>query len=259
MIELHGGATPNSRKVAIALLEFGERVALHHVDIEGGEQFSPRFLRLNPNGKQPVIVDSDVSTDEPLVIWESGAILQYLADKHGRLGGCGVAGRAAVAQWLMWQMSAVGPTGGQMAYFGRRCPSKVPIAIERFSLELQRLWAVLDAQLACQRFVAGNEYTIADIAVFPWWIALRDVPVVRRRVVRGQAWLPAILNLCRSRAPVYRHIEAWAEGLAGRAAVQAGMKVFEESMLPALDSLETGVPNCRPQRHLGDLSVTSPP
>ncbi|MFN7693181.1 MAG: glutathione S-transferase family protein [Burkholderiales bacterium] len=258
MIDFYGGATPNSRKVAIALLEFGERATLHHVDIECGDQFKPHFQGLNPNGKQPVIVDHGVAngsgggTRAPVIVWESGAILQYLADKHARLAGDGLAGRAAVNQWLMWQMSAIGPAGGQMAYFGRRCPRKLPLALERFSLELQRLWSVLETHLKDHRFVAGTDYSIADIAIYPWWVALREVPGVPRRTGRGQALRPALLNLRRARAPVRPHIEAWAESMRQRQAVRLGMTVFEDSLLLRDPAFAT-------DRQLGDAAAVPLP
>jgi GSH-dependent disulfide-bond oxidoreductase len=225
MIDLYGGATPNSRKVAIALHEMGEPFTAHHVDIERGAQHASDFLMLNPNAKQPVIVDRGV-TGGPLVVWESGAILLYLADKHNRLNGDSIPERAAVWQWLMWQMSAVGPTGGQISFFGRRCPRKLPIAIERFTLELHRLWSVLDGQLAERPFVAGP-YSVADIALYPWWVALREVPVVRRRTVLAERWLPGILNLVRSKAPAYPNVQAWAQRMSSLPAVQSGMRCFE--------------------------------
>jgi GSH-dependent disulfide-bond oxidoreductase len=253
MIDFYGCATPNCRKVAITLQELNERAVLHRVDIEHGEQLATNFRTLNPNAKVPVIVDHAAESSKPLVVWESGAVLMYLADKHGQLGGTGAAGRAAVGQWLMWQVSALGPTAGHLAYFGRRSPRRLPLAIERFSLELHRLWGVLDGQLRQHRFVAGDDCSIADIAIYPWWVALSEVPVVTRRSAVADRWLPALLNLKRTPAKAYRNIEGWAESLAQRPAVRTGMAAFESDVDGAL--FATDVPIGESRSQLGDASL----
>lgn len=231
LIDLYGGPTPNARKVAIMLEELGTPYSVRPVDNERGEHLTPDFLKINPNGKQPVIIDHGDGQAPPLVIWESGAILFYLAEKHGRFMRTGLAARAEVMKWLMWQMSALGPTGGQMAYFGKHCETKLPLAIERFALELHRQLHVLDTTLSQQPFVA-EQYSIADIAIYPWWEALRHVPVVRRRF-RKPHWLPWFVNLVRHETPTYAHIDAWARRMAARPAVADGMRAFAvEDRLP---------------------------
>ncbi len=224
MIELYGGPTPNARKVAILLEELGALYTRRVVDLQRNEQSQPAFLTINPNGKQPALIDRGDGKAPPLVLWESGAILFYLAEKHGRFMPVELAPRAEVMKWLMWQMSALGPTGGQMSYFGRHCEVKLPLAIERFALELHRQLRVLDAALAERPWVAGP-YSIADIAIYPWYEALRKVPVVRRRFKRAH-WLPWFANLVRRDAPPYPHLAAWAERMAERPAVHDGMRAF---------------------------------
>ncbi len=255
MIDFYGCRTPNCLKVAIALLEVQEPFVLRLVDIERGEQHAPAFKALNPNSKVPVIVDRRDTGSSPLVVWESGAILLYLAEKHARLYGASHTERAATAQWLMWQMSALGPTAGQLAYFGRRSPRRLPLAIERFSLELHRLWAVLDTHLREHRFVAGETLSVADIAIFPWWVALREVPLVARRSAWADRWLPAVLNLRRTPSAPYRRIEAWAESLQGRPAVQQAMTVFDDGAGSA--RFATAVPIGQQAGQLGDASAVS--
>ena len=222
MIHFHGGPTPNGQKVAILLEELGAPHVRHFVNTHLGDQHSPAFMAINPNARQPAIVDA--AETPPLVVWESGAILVHLAEQHGRFLPADRAERAEAMKWLMWQMSALGPTGGQMAYFGRQCDVKLPLAIERFALELHRQLLLLDTVLAQRAYVAGD-YGIADIAIYPWWLALRQVPVVQRRFRRAH-WLPWFVNLVRSDAPAYRHIHDWAERVAARPAVVRGMAAF---------------------------------
>jgi GST-like protein len=222
VIHFHGGPTPNAQKVAILLEELGAPYTSHLVDTARGDQRQPAFLAINPNGKLPAIVDHGQTP--PLALGESGAILCYLAERHGRFMPADPAGRAVAMQWLMWQMSALGPTGGQMSYFGRHCEVKLPLVLERFALELHRQLQVLNTALGQREYVAGA-YSIADMAIYPWWVAVRQVPVLHRRFRRAH-WLPWFANLVRSDAPQYAHIEAWASRVAARPAVARGMAAF---------------------------------
>ncbi len=167
MIDLYTWATPNGQKVSIALEELGLPYAVHPVDIGRGEQFAPSFLAISPNNKIPAIVDRDGPGGHPLSLFESGAILLYLADRTGRLLPSEPAARWAAVQWLMFQMGAVGPMLGQSGHFRHYAPEKIPYAIERYTNEANRLYRVLDTRLGEVEYLAG-EYSIADISVFPW-------------------------------------------------------------------------------------------
>jgi len=170
MIDLYYWPTPNGWKVSIMLEECGLPYTLCPVNIGRGEQFSPEFLALSPNNRMPAIVDRDPpGGGEPVAVFESGAILIYLAEKTGRFLPADLRGRHATLQWLMWQMGGLGPMAGQNGHFLLYAPKRLPYAIERYSKEVNRLYGVLDAQLArTGQHVAGGEYTIADIAIFPW-------------------------------------------------------------------------------------------
>jgi GST-like protein len=170
MIDLHFAPTPNGWKISIMLEECGLPYAEVPVNIARGDQFKPEFRRLSPNGRIPAIVDSDPPDGAgPLTIFESGAILLYLAEKSGRFFPAEVRDRYRVQQWLMWQMSGLGPMLGQNGHFLLYAPQKVPYAIERYGNEARRLYQVLDSQLAATgAYIAGHEYSIADIACFPW-------------------------------------------------------------------------------------------
>ncbi len=164
MIRLYTAATPNGRKVSIALEEMGIEYSTHPVDLEKMEQKQDWYLRINPNGRIPAIIDED---NENLCLFESGAILIYLAEKAGRLlPGSGKA-RYRVIQWLMFQMAGVGPMQGQANVFYRYAPDKIQYAIDRYQNETKRLYGVMDGQLSESEFIAG-EYSIADIAHWPW-------------------------------------------------------------------------------------------
>lgn len=198
MIHLHTWATPNGRKVSIMLEECALSYVVHPVDITRGEQFSAGFVAINPNSKIPAIVDDE----GPLTVFESGAILVYLAEKTGRFLPAAGPARYAVLQWLMFQMGGVGPMFGQTHHFLRFAPAPVPYAVERYRNETRRLYGVLDTRLGEAEFL-GGDYSIADMATFPWvarhdWqdIDLDDFPNVRRwfdavgkrpAVVRGMA------------------------------------------------------------------------
>jgi len=178
MITLYTWTTPNGRKISILLEELGIPYQAKIVNLQKNEQFEPEFLKVAPNNKIPAIVD-DEAEGGALSIFESGAILTYLAEKYGRFLGTTVAERYKTLEWLYWQMSSVGPIFGQLGFLAVRSPEKSPLAIQRFVEEAERLLAVLDKQLSISTYVAGENYTIADIAIYPWIFAaktfLKDV------------------------------------------------------------------------------------
>jgi GST-like protein len=186
MIDLYTWATPNGRKVSILLEEVALPYEVFKIDISSGEQFSPEFLAINPNGKIPAIVDHDGPGGKRLAIFESGAILIYLAEKTGKLLPSEPVARLTAIEWLMFQMGGFGPMLGQAHHFRRFAPERIPYAIERFEKEAARLYAVLDRRLVTVEYLAGD-YSIADIACYPWvarceWqgVVLDDFPNVRR-------------------------------------------------------------------------------
>lgn len=191
-IELHYWPTPNGWKISIALEEMGLPYDVHYVDIGKGDQFEPAFLKIAPNNRMPAIVDPEGPDGAPVSIFESGAILLYLARKSGQFGGATERERIAVEQWLMWQMGGVGPMAGQAHHFLAYAPlldppQVLPYAQDRYRREVGRLYAVLDRQLAGSEFVAGDALTIADMAIWPWAIlwerqeqTLDDKPHMRR-------------------------------------------------------------------------------
>jgi len=172
-IQLHYWPTPNGWKVTIALEEMGLPYAVTLVDIGAGDQHKPEFLKLSPNNRMPAIVDPDGPDGAPISIFESGAILQYLARKTGQFYGKTERERIAVDQWLMWQMGGVGPMAGQAHHFLKYAPlmdppQDIPYAKDRYRSETGRLYRVLNTQLGRHEFVAGDFYSIADMAIFPW-------------------------------------------------------------------------------------------
>ncbi len=197
MIQLHAAGTPNGKKVPIFLEELGIPYELHKVDLGKGEQHKPEFLALNPNGKIPALVDGD----GPVTIFESGAILIYLAEKHGKFLPPSGQARADVLEWLMFQMSAVGPMMGQLGWARR---SNVPAGIERFEAEVRRIYAVLEGRLAKHPYLAG-EYSIADMATYPWATAhdFLEIDVTP-----------------------YPNVRAWLDRMAERPAVKKAMGLF---------------------------------
>jgi GST-like protein len=185
MIDVYFWPTGNGKKITIMLEECGLDYRIHLIDIGKGDQFAPEFLKISPNGKMPAIVDHEAQ-DGPVTIFESGAILQYLAEKTGRLLPKDVHGKYRVLQWVFWQVGGLGPMAGQAHHFLRYCKEDVPYAKERFRTETARLYGVLDRQLADNDFIAGD-YSIADIAAWPWVIRhdwqeqdLDDFPNVKR-------------------------------------------------------------------------------
>jgi len=168
MIDLHYWPTPNGWKISIALEEMELPYRMIPVDIGRGAQFQPEFLAISPNGRMPAIVDRDpAGGGAPIAVFESGAILLYLAEKTGCLLPADLRGRAEVLQWLFWQVAGLGPMAGQIGHFNVYAPEKVPYAVERYTRETSRLYGVLDRRLADRAFIAG-EYSIADIACYPW-------------------------------------------------------------------------------------------
>ena len=172
-IDLYFWPTPNGWKVAIALEEMDLPYKLNLIDIGAGDQFAPEFLKISPNNRMPAIVDPDGPDGAPISIFESGAILQYLARKTGRFGGPTERDRITVDQWLMWQMGGVGPMAGQAHHFLKYAPNMeppndLPYAKDRYRGETGRLYRVLNTQLAGNEFVAGDFYSIADMAIWPW-------------------------------------------------------------------------------------------
>ncbi|PQV58916.1 GST-like protein [Defluviimonas denitrificans] len=191
-IDLYYWPTPNGWKVSIALEEMGLPYALHLINIGAGDQFNPDFLKIAPNNRMPAITDPEGPDDKPISIFESGAILQYLARKTGQFYGETERDRVAVDQWLMWQMGGVGPMAGQAHHFLKYAPAltppqDLPYAKDRYRAEVARLYGVLDRQLAANRYVAGDAYSIADMAIWGWaslWEGqeqtLEDKPAMKR-------------------------------------------------------------------------------
>ena len=199
MIDLYTAATPNGHKISIALEELALPYTLHTQDLSGGAQKQPDFLKINPNGRIPAIVDH---SEDDFAVFESGAILVYLAEKTGRLMPTDVKGRSRVMQWLMFQMGGIGPMMGQANVFFRYFPEKIPAAIDRYQGESTRLFRVLDGHLRDHEYLA-DDYSIADIATWAWvrthkWsgVAMDDMPHLKR-------WTDAI----RARPAVLRGIE----------------------------------------------------
>ncbi|MDI3399767.1 glutathione binding-like protein [Pseudomonas sp. V88_4] len=188
MIDLYYWTTPNGHKISLFLEEAGLRYNVHPINISQGEQFQPHFLKISPNNRIPAIVDHEPADGgEPLSLFESGAILLYLAEKTGKFLPKDLRGRQVALQWLFWQMGGLGPMAGQNHHFSQFAPEKIPYAIKRYVDETARLYGVLDKQLANNEFVAGSEYSIADMAIYPWIVShkwqsqnLEDFPNVQR-------------------------------------------------------------------------------
>jgi len=203
MIDLYTWSTPNGRKVSVMLEEVGLPYRAHRIDIGKGDQFTPQFQAINPNGKIPAIVDPDGPDGKPLPLFESGAILIYLADKTGKLLPAEGRARYTALQWLMFQMGGVGPMFGQAHHFIRFAREKVPYGVERYGKETVRLYGVMDKRLAESEYLAG-EYTIADIATYPW-VARHDFHEV------DLAQFP--------------NVKRWYDAIGARPAVKRGMAV----------------------------------
>jgi len=188
MIDLYYWTTPNGHKVTLFLEETGLPYRILPVNIGKGEQFTPDFLAIAPNNRIPAIIDTDpAGGGAPVSLFESGAILLYLADKTGQLIPADVHGRADALQWLFWQMGGLGPMAGQNNHFRFAAPEPLPYAIDRYTKETNRLFGVLDKRLAGRSFLAGDSYSIADIASYPWVVphermgqAIDDFPHLKR-------------------------------------------------------------------------------
>ena len=202
MIELYTSPTPNGYKASIMLEEIGEPYTVHAIDLAKGEQKTPEFLAMNPNGRIPVIVDHD---NDEFVVFESGAILLYLAEKTGQFLPANAKARSQVIQWLMFQMGGIGPMMGQANVFYRYFPEKIPAAIDRYQHEGRRLLGVLDAQLAGREFIC-DEYSIADIATWPWAVT--------------HEWSGIDVS-------GFDNLQAWLQRMAQRPAVARGRKIPE--------------------------------
>lgn len=188
MIDLHYWPTPNAHKITMFLEEIGAPYRIVPVDIRVGDQFKPEFLRISPNNRMPAIVD-DAPPDgsEPVSVFESGAILVYLAEKFGRLLPSDLRGRKTVLEWVFWQVGGLGPMAGQNHHFVQYAPEQLPYAIDRYVKETNRLYGVLDRRLDGRAFLAGDDYTIADMAAYPWIVPwkrqrqdLEEFPNLRR-------------------------------------------------------------------------------
>lgn len=207
MIDLYTWTTPNGRKASIMLEETGLDYTAHPIDISKGEQFSTEFLEIAPNNRIPAIVDT-LSDGRTVSVFESGAILVYLAEKTGRFLPTAEPGRSRVMQWLFWQMSGVGPMTGQFYHFASAAPEKLPYAIGRFRMEVRRLLAVMEKELARSPYL-GGEYSIADMATYPW-------------IKVGLNHRPAI----EAEEPIeIPNIERWLGEVGARAAVVRGMAI----------------------------------
>jgi GSH-dependent disulfide-bond oxidoreductase len=193
MIELFYWPTPNGHKITMFLEESGLDYRLTTVNIGIGDQFKPAFLAIAPNNRMPAIVDhAPVDGGTPLPVFESGAILVYLAEKTGRFLPAAARARKAVLEWLFWQVGGLGPMAGQNHHFNRYAPEPVPYAIERYTNETNRLYGVLDRRLAANAFVAGADYSIADMAIYPWIVPWRVQKQDLADFPHAQRWFEAV-------------------------------------------------------------------
>ena len=193
MIDLYYWPTPNGHKITLFLEESGLPYTIKPVDIGKGDQFQPEFLAFSPNNKMPAIIDREPNDlGEPISVFESGAILVYLANKTGRFFGQTVRQKVEVNQWLMWQMAGLGPMTGQYGHFTVYAPEKIDYAIERYTREVKRLLGVLDRRLQGRAFIAGDEYTIADMAAYPWINPYTRAPIDLAPYPELRRWHAAI-------------------------------------------------------------------
>ena len=218
MIDVYSWATPNGHKVHIMLEECGLQLGrdwhVHPINIGAGDQFQPDFLKISPNNKIPALVDPDGPDGQPISLFESGAILLYLAAKTGQFLPKADRAKYEVLQWLMFQMGGVGPMLGQAHHFRIYAPEKIAYAINRYTNEARRLYGVMDKQLSTHRYIAGDEYTIADIAIFPWLRSWQN---------QGIDWAD------------YPRLKAWFDEIAARPAVQRGVQVLADQRKPLVD------------------------
>jgi len=205
MIDLYSWPTPNGMKVSIMLEEVGLPYEAHPINIGQGDQFTPEFLAISPNNRIPAIVDHEGPDGEPISIFESGAILMYLAEKTGKLWPQDGPEKWTTVEWLMWQMGGFGPMLGQAHHFRQYAPETIPYAVDRYTNESGRLYNVLDKRLGQAAYLAGDSYTIADIATFPWSRSIER---------QGHA------------LDDYPNVKRWFEAINDRPAVQRGLKVL---------------------------------
>ena len=199
MIDLYYWPAPNGHKISMMLEECDLDYTIHPININAGDQFRPDFLKLSPNNRMPAIVDHDpVGGGQPINLFESGAILLYLAEKTGRFFPTDLRERYCAMKWLMWQLGGLGPMAGQNHHFGRFAPEKIPYAIDRYRRETYRLYGVLDGALAKKKFIAGD-FCIADIACYPW--------------IARYEWQEMDLN-------DFANIKRWFDSIAARPATQ---------------------------------------
>ncbi|MGD1878958.1 MAG: glutathione S-transferase N-terminal domain-containing protein [Kiloniellaceae bacterium] len=213
-IELYSWATPNGHKVHIMLEELGLPYNVHAINIGAGDQFDPEFLKISPNNKMPAIVDPDGPDGKAISLFESGAILIYLAEKHGKLLSSAPRERYITLQWLMWQMGGLGPMLGQAHHFRNYAPERIDYAYDRYTNEANRLYGVLDKRLGEAPYLGGDDYSIADIAAWPW----------TRHPDRQGVERDALPNFKR-----------WFDAIAERPAVQRGVKVLEDLRTEGFD------------------------
>jgi GSH-dependent disulfide-bond oxidoreductase len=214
MIEVYSWATPNGHKVHIMLEECGLPYRAHAIDIGAGAQFQPDFLKISPNNRIPAIVDPEGPDGKPISLFESGAILLYLAAKTGRFLPQDTSARYKVLEWLMFQMGGVGPMLGQAHHFRIYAPEKIPYAVDRYTNEARRLYGVMNRQIAKHRYIAGTDYSIADIAIFPWLRSWKN---------QGIDWTE------------FPHLKGWFDEIAARPAVQRGVEVLANLRKPLTD------------------------
>lgn len=214
MIDLYSTATPNGHKVHVMLEECALLYRVHHIDISAGDQFTPDFLKISPNNKIPAIVDADGPDGAPIALFESGAILMYLASKTGKFLGDTDRERFTTLQWLMFQMGGVGPMLGQAHHFRLYAPEKISYAVDRYTNEAKRLYGVLDRRLGESAYLAGDAYTIADIATFPW----------------TRSWKNQGVELSE-----FPHVQRWFDEIAARPAVIRGVEVLTALRKPLTD------------------------
>lgn len=220
MIDFYFWPTPNGHKISIALEEFGLEYTVKPIDILKGEQHDPAFIAISPNNRVPAIVDHDGPDGEPHTVFESGAILLYLAQKTGKFWPEGAVAQSVLTQWVFFQCANIGPMFGQCGHFRGYAAEQVPYAIERYSGEVQRLYGLVDRELSEKPWIAGDEYSLADMATYPWMDA-------RQQELHG-------VDISQ-----FPHIGAWIEKIEARPAVQLGMSVLEDSMKVGNPSEET--------------------
>jgi GST-like protein len=208
MIDLYTWKTPNGRKPAIALEELHIDYVVYPVDINRDEQFLPHFVALSPNSKIPAIIDRE----NGVTLFESGAILQYLADKAGKLLPTRGAARYTTLQWLNWQVGGVGPMFGQLGFFANRAKERLPLAVDRYLTESNRLLDVLERRLSQSAYVGSDDYSIADIAIYPWVAAV---------IINN----PTLLDDARAKRP---SMDRWMTNLAARPGVTKGMNILQD-------------------------------